>query len=504
MGSDFRGWVMQGLRCPCRLYFALVALTLSGCALDPIRDRPPWNPVAVPQQRWAAGPACIAFSGGGIRSSAFSMGAMQGLHDAGLLQHADLLTATSGGAYAASWLYTATRSRGFGLDDALQSGSKEQARVSLRAESFVDRIGSGAIGVLGAATAFIESAHNPNQCKRKSPDLLTLGSSYGYQLDIAGMFHDGMKPTFLDVSSPFREPLLPELVIGVTATSGHRPTCDGPIGDHLYPAEISHEGLRSGSTELRADISTWKVMEVIASAGSAIDVTLDSSKGFSVCRLSKHFRPLTGSATCTPDIQESPVTYITDGGFTDNLALLPAIHRQCKVIVSFDGTHDPTFTFEDLDQRAMELSQLGVDLSSIKASIAGEGERGIFVADRAESAVAIQTTHTGFTFAYVKLSIPSNRTDALPPLVTQTHAYSSADYSSQNGCRSTGLKKRCRFPMEDTVRQTMHASEFMAYRDLGRWIVRSELLPALLETGATTSDAASTEFSGTASEDDKR
>lgn len=495
---------MNGLWGPWILCPTLMAAALSGCALDPIRSQPPWNPEAVYQQRWAMGPVCIAFSGGGIRSSAFSIGGMQGLQDAGLLQKADLLTATSGGAYAASWLYTATRSRGLSLEDALESDSKEQARLARRAEYFVDRAGSGTIGVLGAATAFIENSYNPMQCEKNSPSLLTLGSSYGYQLDIAGMFHDSKQPNFVDITQPLREPKLPMLVIGVTTTPGHQPTCDGNIDEQLFPGEISHEGLRSGSTVIRADISTWKVMEVVASAGSALDVTPAQSDGFSLCRLGKNFRPLTGSATCTPDHEKSPVTYITDGGFTDNLALLPAIQRQCKVIVSFDATHDPTFTFEDLKQREKELSVLGVNLGEIRESIAGEGAGEVFVADKAKSAVSIQTTSAGLTFAYVKLSIPSSRAEAVPAIVARTHDYSSVRFSSEAGCRYAGLKKRCRFPMEATVRQTMYASEFMAYRDLGRWIVRSELLPGLLRAGATTSGVEATELSSAASDDVKR
>ena len=46
---------------------------------------------------------CIAISGGGMRSASFSIGALSGLHEAGVLDEVDAISATSGGAWALSW-----------------------------------------------------------------------------------------------------------------------------------------------------------------------------------------------------------------------------------------------------------------------------------------------------------------------------------------------------------------------------------------------------------------
>ena len=48
---------------------------------------------------------CLALSGGGIRSAAFSIGTLKALQKADLLRHVDVLSSVSGGAYALSWYY---------------------------------------------------------------------------------------------------------------------------------------------------------------------------------------------------------------------------------------------------------------------------------------------------------------------------------------------------------------------------------------------------------------
>jgi len=53
----------------------------------------------LPRGRWA-----LCFSGGGIRSGTFSLGALQGLARAGLLDRFDYLSTVSGGGYVGGWL----------------------------------------------------------------------------------------------------------------------------------------------------------------------------------------------------------------------------------------------------------------------------------------------------------------------------------------------------------------------------------------------------------------
>ncbi|HEX6127013.1 MAG TPA: patatin-like phospholipase family protein, partial [Pyrinomonadaceae bacterium] len=48
----------------------------------------------------------LALSGGGLRSAAFSIGAMKALYDIGLLDDIDVISSVSGGGYASYWLYS--------------------------------------------------------------------------------------------------------------------------------------------------------------------------------------------------------------------------------------------------------------------------------------------------------------------------------------------------------------------------------------------------------------
>src|SRR5262245_34920639 len=47
---------------------------------------------------------CLAMSGGGIRSAAFNMGVLRGLHELEFLDDVDVISAVSGGTYTLSWL----------------------------------------------------------------------------------------------------------------------------------------------------------------------------------------------------------------------------------------------------------------------------------------------------------------------------------------------------------------------------------------------------------------
>lgn len=48
----------------------------------------------------------LALSGGGIRSAAFSIGAMKALYDMKILDEVDVISSVSGGGYASYWLFT--------------------------------------------------------------------------------------------------------------------------------------------------------------------------------------------------------------------------------------------------------------------------------------------------------------------------------------------------------------------------------------------------------------
>lgn len=80
---------------------------------------------------------CLALSGGGIRAAAYGIGILKGLHESGKLGDYEIISAVSGGSYAATWLYAQQDVSGAsGLEKVLSLESIH--RVAERAR-FVDK-----------------------------------------------------------------------------------------------------------------------------------------------------------------------------------------------------------------------------------------------------------------------------------------------------------------------------------------------------------------------------
>ena len=74
------------------------------------------------------GPSAVCLSGGGIRSSTFALGVLQGLAHIGVLRHIDYLSTVSGGGYTGGWLTTWLHREGpAGRDNVLRAMDPAQA-----------------------------------------------------------------------------------------------------------------------------------------------------------------------------------------------------------------------------------------------------------------------------------------------------------------------------------------------------------------------------------------
>lgn len=72
----------------------------------------------------------LALSGGGIRSAAFSIGVLKGLHEAEVLEHIGYLSTVSGGGYAGAWLVAQSDGLRESTDEVLRPGSPHLRHVS--------------------------------------------------------------------------------------------------------------------------------------------------------------------------------------------------------------------------------------------------------------------------------------------------------------------------------------------------------------------------------------
>ncbi len=117
----------------------------------------------------------ICCSGGGIRSAAYSLGALQRLQQDGVLQKADYLSAVSGGSYIAAAMTLARRS----ADDPFAPGSPEEQYLRNRTTYLVPHGGEGVfLGyrvVLGIAI-----------------NLLFFGLAIGLPALLLGLLFDGL------------------------------------------------------------------------------------------------------------------------------------------------------------------------------------------------------------------------------------------------------------------------------------------------------------------------
>jgi predicted acylesterase/phospholipase RssA len=479
---------------------------LEGCAFNPPLPEGvhPWTPDAIPASIWKGGSACIALSGGGLRSAAFSTGILQGLADAQLLQRSDYLSATSGGLYAASWLYNAVGRRSLPVTVALAPQGQEQMRLANGARNFVDKTWGISSAVSGGFIEPFWKMMKSWTCNGSDMGLVPSGGEFGYGNAIADLFLDKPYATWDrgSVSDLLNLKSLPKLVPTLTVVPGADPTCDSQqmrCDLESARAEISEGKLRTVSG-IEVKVTDWPLAQVTAAAGAAIDISTEDTDAVKLCDVPGLFRPYLGSSFCASgrELKPSPkIWFATDGGFTDNIPIASLFDRKCQTIVAVDATHDPSMTFGDLTkQESGRISQEGLSLSEIMSEILGQkpedkSEKNIFRADRVATPVGVSRSNDGRVLAVVKLALaaPTSGADTdprLPSAVVFQYAKTKDGFDA-TGCRGSGLKTQCRFPQESTVRQDYSAEEFMAYRDLGHWIVREVLLRKLSEVGAISS-----------------
>ena len=480
------------------LFMVVQSIFLTGCAKH-VRETSVWQPdpilLELGQQRHQV---CLSLSGGGLRSAAFSIGVMQGLHDLGLLDGNTIVSATSGGAYAASWLYIADQLRGMGLSTALDSSGPEQRRLARDVGAFMNR----PLAIYAATTGLVLEppffASRRFSCSDGKATLRPSGGSPAYGFSISRVFHGSHDVQTLRMDSRLKAAsaesgTLRLPIISVSMTSGAEPSCDRDfLREDLTAAWFSESGLTTikGEKFLVGNIS---FRSLITSAGAAIDVSprlldfgndeVGNSRDYprlDVCSLPSIFRPRLGHAFCATNYNsDTNLKFITDGGFTDNLALLPLLDEDCTVIISSDASHDPTLTFgASLRQIEEHLQTHGLDTQGIIEQIRPKGDypSEAFLADRSLTSVAGGELNGSRSFWLLKLSVPESGSSHVFPDSVQKRLFEEKDLNfGVNGCMGDGLSKRCRFPQQTTVVQAYSSETFTAYRDLGRWIVREQL-----------------------------
>jgi hypothetical protein len=261
-------------------------------------------------------------------------------------------------------------------------------------------------------------------------------------------------------------------IFGVSASRGRGFPKDGySYASAEYfeiAADYSGSPLYGYSPSFGHEIS---LIDAVAMSGAAID----TPDGRGTPKLLRAFNFGIGSTFRIVDANNRKVSmFFADAGFIENLGLLPLLRRGCTKIVSLDNSFDPSAGFGDWGMAVQRAAEEGWQASQLKRiadstdvpkkrdgwSLAGHFWSAEFV--RADSRVNVTLAKLGFA--------PAD-TSAYPVDVV-AYARDSSWRSATAGCTGSGLGQRCSFPLESTVRQSYSASEFRAYRLLGRCLAR--------------------------------
>ncbi|ARU55664.1 hypothetical protein OLMES_1589 [Oleiphilus messinensis] len=437
---------------------------------------------------------CVALSGGGIRSGAISIGFLQRTVETNLLQKIDIISTVSGGGYALYWLYSGAYEASFMSADKQTSVLQRLIAEDGPAIQRLDQ------------THFIDTSDAWWEIAFNSPgvpfDILLrrlIGAksvaSESYASDIRRKFGSSdlgirnIKLQNLHVLVEYMDFPYPIIV-----TSANRGTA-APMEGHSYSKEalleLSPDWIGSkkvgyhnfmepseGYLEKHFERKSWmqsiinfELLEAITVSAAAVDTPKSNEN------IVPNIAKLLGYSLGRSYNTNIGPQFLTDGGFIENLGVLPLIQRGCKYIISLDTSHDPDWKLEDL--------QVLISYAKEEDWLLTENSEAIVNSLKSQSKehkgwktknpiVNLEFAHedTGrvLTLSSLKLSIS---TDLL-----KNGGYSQpiSNFINQNWLKwpypacneKKGLDEECAFPFESTFKQDYTPEEFKAYRFLGK------------------------------------
>lgn len=317
---------------------------------------------------------CLSFSGGGIRSAAFSIGVMKGLHalrgkdGAPFLHQIDIMSGASGGSYALTWYYANQLDPNPIDRDALFAS---QAQQSLRERA--DFISPLTIGMTASGNALLI----PWNLFANGFFGWHLNTSFlattAYELAIQRTFHGGRDATFPEMNALIKDKRLPFFVVTTTARIDadrfHHEALFAKTIFEFTPIRFGSDGLGYSGANDRFPVTVPEAVEI---SGAALDssqtLTGTSPKVFGSLLnqdTGRYLDNISASRSTwerflyrispfpiyffnrayTMDLYGERI-YLSDGGHSENLAAFPLVRRLCENIILVDAEYDPHYTFE--------------------------------------------------------------------------------------------------------------------------------------------------------------
>jgi hypothetical protein len=352
----------------------------------------------------------LAMSGGGMRSAAFNIGVLKGLHEVGKLAELDLISSVSGGGYALSWYYLQKFNSGesdaaiFDPGGRFQKHLEENGRIITHSNLFLVEFSEYLLklGVNLVAIPFHWLANGvfdwhlnlapyrwfyQNAIEREF-HLTPTADPKGFSNDYSAMgIIVGVKDPvrFEEMRAFIKENKLPSFVINTTATiSDNIDHYGADFANSIFeftPFSYGSDAYGYHSEDFPIDIST-----AVAVSGAAADSSIFPEKmGFVLSALNLDLgynvpnynitdpRKVAGhnilpfpfylAYRSNDDIRGTSI-YLTDGGHSENLGAFALIRRMCKNIIVVDAEHDPHYRFEAYRKLKTRLKkELRVDFS---------------------------------------------------------------------------------------------------------------------------------------------
>ena len=359
---------------------------------------------------------CVAMSGGGIRSAAYNIGVLQGLHRLKVLPKVDILSSVSGGGYALSWFYLQQYySNLYGVQVDASALFDEHHNKQNRFQKYLAEHGNL---LYRTTTGTYEISRDALSWAVTFPMNVVANGIFDWRINLNPWRHDyennvervfhfvpdpvNSKPLnrawFWSTSSvdPKVEAELPDLhqfildrrlpyfIINTTAAiddDGWR--YNSELSKSVYEFTPLHHG--SDAFGYQTEKFPVNMSRAVAISGAAYDSTslpgarrqvavslINLDLGYHLHNQNPQANtpwwmyPLPFPFYVLPhnvrDIH-GPSIYLTDGGHSENLATYSVVRRLCKKIVIVDAEHDPDFQFEGLRRLQRRLAaELGVDL----------------------------------------------------------------------------------------------------------------------------------------------
>ncbi len=462
---------------PATIAFLAFAIVFSGCV--GLKETPTKNPPPEHRQSLGSGQKLgLALSGGGIRSGAVSLGVLQTLQESNVLSEFDYVSTVSGGGYPVyGLLYQMVKNKS-ALPDLLDEKSAFIARAEAKSDFIPNWEYMAAIplipGYIGGAIHRQYSAAQPT-----------------YKAKIHGTFGGDFystvgRPPIGNVTAD-KIPGFPTPIFGASASLGSSlPPKKGYLYSYGDFFEIS-PGF-SGSPNIGYFSKAFDDVQMIAAVVMSA-AAIDAPQGdFQLPGFVKALNFGLGTGFSAPTQGKTNVSFfLGDGGFIENMGILPLLRRGCTDILVFDNSDDTAlfdawFEFE----RRLPCEYPGWTVSQRLQSPDGKAPSTCKCDHwKLPSHIWVARLKNGekeVRVVYVKLGINSEYLESYPSEVATYATNNWSKFAGTNwikgmplACEGKGLSRHCPFPVEATSDQSYTPEEFRAYRLLGKWMAEQAI-----------------------------